>query len=657
MTMLKRQILVVCMLLAVVLAAEAQTTVSLSAGTWATVTIPMNGVYTLKQTGTANIGYTQNSTERYTEGATVPTTTGGYLRLVTGTLYLKADAVTQVSLNTDEVKSLMVRYKVGDVNCDDAVDQTDVEELAAIVAGNREPRAAGRAMLNDDDEITVADVADLVEIVSGRRTVPDVDVSRDFLTLTAKVYAEQKQSENADAGYMLTRAVCSLNNEPIEVDMKDYVTTLYVNVSGLGSVESVSVFANDKTSIAGSMTYRASSGRYSFSAGSATTYTKNATSNVVTVRGTTARYRCYLLPVDLEEGVTVTVRMTDGTFLTKRFTKAVKAGSQTTLTFGTADEADRGLWMSTLPGTAYFSMLSTPGAHDACTSSTSSVAKCQNEDLAGLLANGVRAFDLRPRFTSTSESDIALDRLTIYHGMVSTGVLFKDAIDILINFVREHPTEAVSVLMQKEDSRVLGIGSDYSERWRTSMRECFGDAGRKPYLVAALRNTLTLDDVRGKVAIVSRNPYGNSSGSYRDVVYGAIIENWPDDGVVTDYSCNLTLAGNTVDCHASVEDAYNSDASTKQTLVGTQLELAVKNTNKGRYNYTFTSLANDITGSASTMNPATASLIGGLSAGPLCYVFGDFMGSSGYSGATLLQAIVGQNYKYLFKDKTRMTER
>lgn len=655
--MLRKLTLSLCMAFAAILGTVAQTTVSLAAGSWATVTIPMDGVYTLKQTGTASVSYTQSATERYSATAVVPTTRGGYLRLATGTLYLRADAATQVTLNTDEVKRLMVRYKVGDVDCDGQVDQADVEELAAIVAGQREPRAAGRAMLNGDDEITVADVAELVEIVSGRRTVPDVDVSRDFLTLTARVYAEQKQSENAaGADYMKTRAVCSLDNEAVEVDMEDYVTTLYVSVSGLGPVESVSVFANDKTSIAGSLTYRASTGRYTFGAGSATTYAKNATSDVVTVRGTATRYRCYLLPVDLEEGVTVTLRMADGTFLTKRFAKALKAGSQTTLTFGPADEAERNLWMATLPGTAYLSMLSTPGAHDACTSSTSSVARCQSEDLAGLLASGVRAFDLRPRYTSTSESDIALDRLTIYHGMVSTGVLFRDAMDILVGFVRDHPTECVSVLMQKEDSRLWGMGSDYSEQWRASMRECFGDASRRPYLVAALRSTLTLDDVRGRVAVVSKNPYGNSSGGYRDVVYGAIVENWPDDGVVTDYSCALTLAGNTADCHASVEDAYNSDTDTKQAQVRTQLELAARNTNKGRYNYTFTSLASDITGSAATMNPATASLIGGLSAGPLGYVFGDFMGSPDYGGAALLQAIVGQNYRYLFKDKTRLAE-
>ena len=237
--------------------------------------------------------------------------------------------------------------------------------------------------------------------------------------------------------------------------------------------------------------------------------------------------------------------------------------------------------------------------------------------------------------------------------MVSTGIKFKDAIDILIDFVKNNPSEAVSVIMNKENSSSIFSQTDQSETWRASIRECFSDAARSPYLMGSVRGYHTLDDVRGKVSVVSRNPYGNSNNSYRDVVYGAIIENWPDDGVVTDYSCDMTQAWNWVDCRASVEDAYNSSTSTKQSQVQAQLQLASSNTDHFHYCYTYTSIANNPASYAATMNPATVSIINTLS-GPLCYVYADYMGSQSNGGAALLSAIIAQNYKYIFKNRSRV---
>ena len=146
----------------------------------------------------------------------------------------------------------------------------------------------------------------------------------------------------------------------------------------------------------------------------------------------------------------------------------------------------------------------------------------------------------------------------------------------------------------------------------------------------------------------------NSEYSYRDVIYGAVIEKWPDDGVVTDYSCDMTQAWNWVDCRASVEDAYNSSTDTKKSQVETQLKLANANTDHTHYNYTFTSIANSITSSANTMNNYTANTLIPTLTGPLCYVYADFMGSSDYYGSVLLKAVIEQNYKYVFKGRSRV---
>lgn len=549
-----------------------------------------------------------------------------------------------------------LRHTVGDVDENEVITVADVKALVNILLGKTTVYKDYLADVNEDKAVTIADVTALINILLGKTEAKTVDLTFKYADLDAMVYTEQTASENNDgADYMMNSAVSTLTGDDVSAsyNMQDYLTTLNIS-SSLSNVASVSVYALGHENIAGPMTVNCSDEEisYSYSTGNELTYANSQESDVITVSnassGTTP---VFLRPVDLSQGVMVTIRTTDGKFYSQDFAN-ITAGQTNELTF--TQTSAQNLWMATLPGNTYFSMLSTPGAHDACTSSVTSytdIAKCQSEDLAGLLANGVRAFDLRPRYTSNTQSDIELDNLTIYHGYVSTGVKFKDAIDILINFVKNNPSEAVSVIMNKESTKLITEPTDQSETWRASIRECFSDEARSPYLMGSVRGYHTLNDVRGKVSIVSRNPYGNSSNSYRDVVYGAIIENWPDDGVVTDYSCAMTQAWNWVDCRASVEDAYNSTTSTKQTQVQTQLQLASSNTDHFHYNYTYTSIANSPASYANTMNPATVTIIDTLT-GPLCYVYGDYMGSSSNGGANLLRAIINQNYKYVFTGRS-----
>ena len=224
---------------------------------------------------------------------------------------------------------------------------------------------------------------------------------------------------------------------------------------------------------------------------------------------------------------------------------------------------------------------------------------------------------------------------------------------MLIDFVKNNPSEAVSVIMQKEDSHLISSLTDYSETWRASIRECFSDDARRPYIMPDVREYHKLDDVRGKVSIVSKNPYGNSSNGYRDVIYGAVIEKWPDDGVVNDFSCDMTQAWSWVECHASVEDAYNSSTSDKESQISASLSLANSNTNRSHYVYTFLSIANSPASYAATMNPKTVTIIGNLS-GPLGYVYADYMGSTSNGGNTLLNAVIQQNAKYAFMGRSRI---
>ena len=576
-------------------------------------------------------------------------------------LYLNQD-LTGPNWHVVQVKRLTrirpipsnVLYLLGDIDENRSVAIPDVTALVNIILNGGGGQT--RADVNEDGAISIPDVTQLVNIILGTAPIKTVDLTHRYANLDAMVYAEQQASDNSSSpAYMLTKAQSTISGNDVSshYDLSDFLTTLNITTT-LNDVASVSIYALDKTAIAGPMNIQCQDGNnsVSYSAGQELIYSNSQESDVVTVSNLSGSgtYTAYLRPVSLSGGVLVTIRTTDGRYYSQNFT-GIKAGEVNNLIF--TQTAAQNLWMATIPGNTYFSMLSTPGAHNAATSSvSSSQAKCQSETIAQLLANGVRAFDLRPRYTSNTQSDIELENLTIYHGITSTGVKFKDAIDILIDFVKQNPSEAVSVIMNKENSSALFSLTDQSETWRASMRECFGNEARSPYLMGSVRGYHTLDDVRGRVSIVSRNPYGNSSNNYRDVIYGAVIENWPDDGVVTNYTCDMTQAWNWVDCRASVEDAYNSNTSNKTSLVEQQLQLASSNTDHFHYNYTYTSIANSPASYANTMNPATVSIISNLN-GPLCYVYADFMGSTSYSGASLLRAIVEQNYKYVFEGKRR----
>ena len=588
-------------------------------------------------------------------------------------IYLQEDAegpnwltlqIKELVLVTPSGEPLGEGYYQEDVNDDGNVNVADVTLLVSKILDGQ--TQATRPDVNGDHNINVADVTALVGAILDPSKQTYVENVPNEYAVRARVYAEQSNNENASQPSAYVLSVINpytLSDVTAEAELSSFFTVMDIDCSQLpAGVSSVSVFANGKEAIAGVMCYHSLNDRVDVYAGEApSVYADDMLSDVVTVSGSATTFRAYLLPVNLPNGVTITARMADGKYYSQTFSESITPFSRREITLTIAD-ADTNLWMATIPGNVYFSMLSTPGAHDAATAGVtqySYFAKCQSETLEQLLENGVRAFDLRPRYNSSksTDADIRLENLEIYHGIVPTGVKFKDAIDILIRFVKAHPSEALSVIMNKEDS---GDGTDYSSTWRVSLRECFGDESRSPWLIGSVRGYHTLDDVRGKVSIVSRNPYGNADNSYRDVVYGAIIESWPDDGLVTDYSCPMTQAWNWVDCRANVEDAYNDGNADKKTHVAQMLNLASANTDHFHYHYTYTSIAgsllSSLTSHASELNPWTASYLTQSVTGPAGYVYADYMGSSQYDGETLLRAVVEQNYKYVFKGQSRLSE-
>ena len=553
----------------------------------------------------------------------------------------------KVDEEDQELASL--KYTIGDVNGDNNVSIADVTALVNIVLGKTENYDTKVADVNEDNTVSIADVTALVNVVLGKAEMKTVDQTYKYANINATVYAEQSATENASgANYTINSAICPITSEDVrdKHDMKDYLTTLNITTT-LSDVVSVSVYAKGKENIAGLMDYNTFKKTVSYSAGqtpsvyvngdrdSKDVNGKNMQSDVVTVTGTNAgTYVAYLLPLELSNGVTVTVRDSNGKFYSQDFT--VTAGQENNLTFTETTATNN--WMATIPGNVNFSMLSTPGAHNSATSGVSSVAKCQSETIAGLLANGVRAFDVRPGYKYSTT--ITTENLYIYHGMVNTNILYKDAIKTMAEFLQAHPTEALTVIMVKEDGTpLLSNWTDYTTEMCAAI-----DAIHTTYTdnIQMLDHSYyTLDEFRGKIFFGYRNAW--------DLYKTVRVTNWPDNASVTNYGVGVGGL-----CTASVEDAYNTSGNAKKTVVNALLDLASSNTDRSRFHYTFTSVANSITSSANTQNPAAASYISDTLTGPTGYVYADFMGSSSYSGAALLKAVIEQNYKYVFKGRSRV---
>ena len=515
---------------------------------------------------------------------------------------------------------------VGDINLDEKVDADDVTAMAQVI--NEEYEGThGEGDINNDGKASISDVATLVDIIQPKTATKVV----------AKVYAEQLASENATPDYAVVSATSMTDNSDVKstITAADYFTTLNVKTT-LANVASISVYSVDKKAIAGDMIAINANGkvRAIYAQGEENTYThaRYAQSDVVTVTGNNAgTYTAYLFPVELTNGVIVTVRTTDGSFYSQTFT-GINAGKANELTFTETTATNN--WMATIPGNTYFSKISTPGAHDACTKGNTYVAECQDLTLQELLDAGVRQFDLRPGYLNNTT--ITAENLYIWHGVTKTSTKYVDAIKMLADFVQAHPTEAISVIMVKENNSVPTYTDRSNEMWSV-VNDCH--TTYKDYMKVLDHSYYTLDDFRGKICYINR--------TRTDVNNTTQISNWPDDNTVSDFSCKI---GNT--CSANVQDKYGSNGTTKQTAVKDMINQSKEDTDRSHFYYNYLSSSNSPSKYAGSTNPAIATFLDTVS-GPTGYLLCDYIGCETNSGKTLLNAIINQNYKYVYNGRSR----
>lgn len=423
-----------------------------------------------------------------------------------------------------------------------------------------------------------------------------------------------------------------------------------IAITAIGGEALAYPFTYNATQSVDWLTTPTATGTLTYKSGS-NTYLTSMKSDVVVLQHIPAaatQATVFVAPVKLSKGILVTLVTKDGMYLSQSFPDlildAANQSQQLTATLTPAQCQNHGCWMALMPGATKLNMMTIPGTHDSATNQTSKgTARTQTLTIQQQLEAGVRAFDLRPTYKASRESEIELDNLLIYHGLTSTGVKWKDAMDALIGFVTEHPSETVIVNMQKEAGGLFG--SDYSATWRKSIRSYLQDHSKQ--LVTQMKVNLTLADCRGKVLVQCRTPYG-SEGVFNDVVYGALVD-WQDNVA---FDTNFKYTNNTVITSARVEDQYNADDNTKLKGIQDMFDRASKDTSSKWY-LTFTNIAYQLFSSyiddhAKVINPAVINQLQSNAYGRLGVIFTDFCGGEEYEGNKLLQSIIQHNFKYIY---------
>lgn len=498
--------------------------------------------------------------------------------------------------------------------------------------------------------------------------------------LSTMIYTEQDYMENTEGSgvmgpYMAAVATTTGGGANATFSFAHICSVIDVDLSAFdgGTVDAVSLYANSQISIAGRLQFNLSTKAATVRNNDATDYSFSTQSEMVRVSDINALrpiVRFYVLPVRQTAGFTITVRTADGNYYTKSSSTSVGNTSSDgdylaslsgvtggnvcrpyykKYNFGAISTARTQNWMSMIPGNVKFNFLSIPGTHDAATSSGTAgstvAAKCQSYTIAEQLSMGCRALDLRPGFDKSN--------LEIYHGVTSTGVTLQNALEAVVAFLDNNPTETVFILIHEEDTRLLSIGSGpHQTSWATRVWNCVN--GFTSHIAAYGWNG-NLNPCRGKMVVIFRDNYTDGDGT-ADLGCGKV--GWGSS--FNDKSIMTGTGSNTANGTLRYQDEYNtSSTSDKMSNLTTMLNdhIAAMETNAG---YTFVNNTNISSGTNNVSNYANSvnsAILASTSftehTGRFGIMMTDFLFSSAQKGDQIFDLIHKQNYKYVYKNRTR----
>lgn len=325
-------------------------------------------------------------------------------------------------------------------------------------------------------------------------------------------------------------------------------------------------------------------------------------------------------------------------------------------------------WITPLDDNIYVCQMSIPGTHDAGTGHGMDpsgsgfgagiasgilrrAGQTQEYTITQQINIGIRAFDLRPAYTTNGKN-----QFYIWHGLIKTQLSLSDALTQMKQYLESNPGEFFIVWMRHESENAGFLTYKDTDKWSTDFGNAVIDLVKDNLI--AFRPDLTVGDMRGKILFLTRDEYNNRVGGFVSPFSSGSAQ---DDGAISDNGNSATLY---------YQDVYKGlDETNKYGYVKTLLDKSAKFHSDGVNTLTWVvNHTSGYTGSTSTSDayrqnaantnkPVYEYLTGSeKEVGSTGIMFMDYVGShtsGSYTvyGDLLPQAIIDNNYKYRMKRK------
>lgn len=201
-------------------------------------------------------------------------------------------------------------------------------------------------------------------------------------------------------------------------------------------------------------------------------------------------------------------------------------------------------WMGGIADATPMRCISIPGSHDSGAKLGNAFWQVQDTTIARQLDLGIRFFDIRLKadvipgvMAETKKAGKKAKGLGLYHSVQYMAQQWEtDVLPVFLDFLKQHPSEAVIVLINREG----GDKAAFTRLLSKSLKQ-------GPY-VREFSNDITLKECRGKILFLFREDAGKHYPGLR-------CSGWNDN-----VTCDVTLTTSKgVTAIASVEDEYGYD--------------------------------------------------------------------------------------------------
>lgn len=310
-------------------------------------------------------------------------------------------------------------------------------------------------------------------------------------------------------------------------------------------------------------------------------------------------------------------------------------------------------WMKNVPDYVYLSQVSFPGTHDSATGNgvgLTSFSQCQDISVAEQWSIGIRAFDFRPRVKN--------GYLNINHGVAETKLRFDDALFLLRDSLKAHPSEFAVI----HCLYATNYDKEKAEYARLLQQLLSRDDLKDVFI--PFKSNLKVGDVRGKILLLSRNDYADApyTGGFFNNWCGYIDWNAQTNGKIiglsNDVDCSTPLYvqdfANTKDDDGGVQKKVDAicqmlDWSTKHTTLNVQSVVWVFNFASAYPGNIST--ANGYRENATYTNAAIIEYLKTHEAGPTGVILMDYCvdksGKYNTRGRELVDTLIANNFKWV----------